>query len=328
MRRAAARIALCLLALAAAGGPAHAFDFGRSGDAPIAIDANRGVEWRREERVFIARGNARAERGDVTVNGDVLTAHYRRTDKGETRVHRLEAEGDVVVRSERATAFGDSGVYDVDKGVMVLHGKKLRLETPDQVVTARDSLEYWEKREMAVARGDARMESDRGTLTGDVLTARFRENDAGKRVIRRVDAFGDAVSKGPDGTVRGDHLVAHMTDGPNGRRTDRMDARGHVVVKTNGNIARGERGAYDPQKRMATLAGNVRVTQGESQLNGAYAVINMKTGVSRLYPVPPGEAGDRAGEKAPRVRGLLAPRDDRDAGKAPDASRTGGGDDE
>ncbi|MDZ7712400.1 MAG: hypothetical protein U5L06_04485 [Rhodovibrio sp.] len=50
---------------------------GGSGEGPLEIDASDGIEWRRDEQVYIARGNATASRGGVTVAGDRLIAHYR-----------------------------------------------------------------------------------------------------------------------------------------------------------------------------------------------------------------------------------------------------------
>jgi len=47
---------------------------------PIAITASDGIEWRQEERMVIARGNARAVRQNVTVTGDRLVAFYRPKD--------------------------------------------------------------------------------------------------------------------------------------------------------------------------------------------------------------------------------------------------------
>ena len=53
-----------------------------------------------------------------------------------------------------------------------------------------------------------------------------------------------------------------------------------------------------PDTGIARLAGNVRITRGQNQLNGAEAEVNMKTGISRLL------AGDGG-----RVQGLVVPND-------------------
>ena len=54
-------------------------------------------------------------------------------------------------------------------------GGHLKYETEKETVTARDSLEYWEDKKIAVARGNAvGIQGDRH-VEGDVLTAEFRD---------------------------------------------------------------------------------------------------------------------------------------------------------
>jgi lipopolysaccharide export system protein LptA len=76
-------------------------------------------------------------------------------------------------------------------------------------------------------------------------------------------------------------------------------------------VARAERGTYDVDTEMATLKGNVRLTRGKNQLNGAAAEVNMKTGVSKLHAAPGADG---------RVRGLLVP-EQRASATAAGASR-------
>ena len=82
---------------------------------------------------------------------------------------------------------------------------------------------------------------------------------------------------------------------------DRVDATGDVRVSTPKDFARGNSGIYYAGRELATLEGDVRITSGENQLNGGYAEVNLKTGVSRMLGGPPG-----SGE---RVRGLLIPQE-------------------
>jgi len=150
----------------------------------------------------------------------------------------------VRVRSQGQKAFGDRAVYHVEKGVFVLVGEHLRLETASAVITARDTLEYWNKRQLAVARGDAIAVADKGRLRADILTARIGQK--GGRGIRQIDAFGN------------------------------------VLVSNGAEIARGDEGVYNPNTGIATLCGNVRITRGKNQLNGECAEVNLITGISRL----------------------------------------------
>src|SRR5690606_23528953 len=129
---------------------------------PVEITARAGIEWRREENVVLARGNAQAVREGVTINADRLTARYRPRSgaapqapapsqdpgamSGSSEIYRVEAEGNVVIFTDTDRATGDRAVYDMDQAVMVMTGRDLSLTTPDQHLSARDSLEYWSAR--------------------------------------------------------------------------------------------------------------------------------------------------------------------------------------
>lgn len=217
------------------------------GEQPVTVEADQGIEWLRDQSMYVARGNARAVRGGVSVEADTLTALYREKD-GATDIYRLEALGNVVIRSAEQTGYGERAVYDVDEGVAVLLGstKPPRLVAKDETITARDSLEYWDKRRIAVARGDAVATKGTRTIRADTLIARFKEDRKGGLVATR------------------------------------MDAVGNVVITTPEDVARGDEGIYNVEREIATLSGNVRITRGKNQLNGQRAEVNLKTGISRL----------------------------------------------
>ena len=216
-----------------------------SSDGQVEINADDGIEWQRDTKAYIARGNARAERRGIEILADTLTAFYRDGhSKNGQRIFRIDADGKVLVQSTSEKAFGDKGVYHVDQSVFVLVGEKLRLETQSATITARDTLEYWDKRQLAVARGEA-------------------------------------IVVGSDGRLRADILTAHIAKGSN-RNIDQIDAFGNVLVSTGAAIAQGNEGVYNPETEIAILCGNVKITRGKNQLNGDCAEINLKTGKSRM----------------------------------------------
>ncbi len=225
---------------------AQSLNFG-SGDLPIEIDADNGIEWQQDSLVFVARGNARAARGEVRVLADELRAYYRKTNAGATEIWRLDAIGSVQIKSTEGTAYGDNALYDVDNSVLTITGKDLRLVSGQDWITARDQLEYWEKKQMAVARGDAVAKREDKKLNANVLAAYFRKNKKGQTGIYRVDAF-DAVK-----------------------------------VITDKDQASSDRGVYNVESGIATLTGSVKITRDNNVLNGCSAEVNLNTGVSKLH---------------------------------------------
>lgn len=246
-----------------------------SSNQPLEIEADQGIEWLRDQNIYVARGNARASRSGVTVHGDTLTARYRPKGDGGTEIYQLEATGNVRIVSPNETIVADRAIYDADQSVLVMTGKALKLTTRQDTITARDSLEYWEKRQLAVARGDAVATRDKKRIQADVLSAQLVEGADKELKLRRVDAFGD------------------------------------VDVRTDLEVAKGDKGVYQVERGLATLIGNVRITRGQNQLNGEMAEVNLNTGVSRLL------SGQNARARALMVPGQKAEPQKTEPGRKP-----------
>jgi lipopolysaccharide export system protein LptA len=256
------------------GAVAQSVDRLRESDQPLEINADDGIEWNRNDKTYIARGNARAASGDVEVLADMLTAYYREPaegEQGDTEIYLLEAIGNVRINSPEGAVYGDKGQYKLDEQVFVMTGQDLRLVSKEDVVTARDSLEYWEGQRKAVARGKAQATHEDKQIKADVLTANFQENPQGELEVHRIDAVGN------------------------------------VEILTAKEYARGREGTYFVDRELATLEGEVKITQGENQLDGNYAEVNMATGVSKLLGQRPGST-----EPPKQVKALVLPRATKD----------------
>ena len=226
---------------------AQALNFGSGGDDPIEVFADNGIEWQQDTLVFIARGNARAVRTNVTVFADELRAYYRERAGGGTDIWRLDALGKVRIKTPESTTYGEKAVYNVDKSVLVVSGGKVRLQTKTDTITAKRQLEYWEEKQMAVARGNAEAVREDKRLNADVLVAYFRKDKSQKSSIHRIEAFDK------------------------------------VKVSTPKDTAMSERGVYNVKSGIATLVGSVKVLRDGNVINGCSADVNLNTGISRMH---------------------------------------------
>lgn len=269
----------------------------RNDRSPITIEADKGVEWRQKEQVYVARGNATAVRGASKIRADVLTAHYRKAEKKDgakdagkapgkdggdkkkagdggkpggadasgspaSQIWKITAVGGVVITTENDRITGDRAVYLVKNGVFTLTGSKgVVIKSKDRTISG-SRIEYHAQALKAYVLGNAKViEKDR------------------KVYAKRFIAFLKKDEKGNS-------------------KLNRVKAEGDVVIITKNEIARGDRGDYDAEKRIATLTGNVKLTRGDNQLNGARAEVNFATGISRLL------SGGRK-----RVQVILVPRE-------------------
>jgi lipopolysaccharide export system protein LptA len=204
------------------------------------------------------------------VKADTLIAYYREKD-GKSEIFRLDANGNTVISSPTEKVVGASATYDMDKAVLVVRGggKPVVLTTQTDQVIANDTLEYWEHRRQAVARGGARAVRDKKQIQADTLTGEFKEGDKGALVLATSQAFGN------------------------------------VLLTTPTEVVTGERGHYNLETGIATLTGSVKITRSDNQLNGGYAQVNLNTGISQLFAQPPGQAA-QPGQRQ-RVQGLFVP---------------------
>ncbi|OYD82200.1 LptA/OstA family protein [Azospirillum tabaci] len=222
------------------------------GPNPVEVNADRAIEWHQDVRAYVARGNASAKRNDSTVYADVLTAYYREVPGKGNEVFQLLAEGNVRIVSPTQEVFGERGVYDVDKQVAVVTGRNLKLVTRTDIVTARDTLEYYEAKNLTVARGDA-------------VAVRIANGDR-----LRADILIGQLKKMPDGSTQ----------------MERIDGAGSVVVTTATDVALSDKLVYSVADETAVLLGNVKITRNDNQLNGDAAEMNMKTKVNRVIAGP------------------------------------------
>ena len=229
-----------------------------------------------------ASGNAQAVRGDVTVTADELVAHYKKSapssatapattaaalpanslEQGGGQLTELDAIGHVHIFTPTENAWGDKAVYSLGGKVLVLTGQHLRLTTPHDVITARDSVEYYTDAHKAIARGDALIVADDGrSISADVITGYL------------------ASGPSPAATAALD----------NAGSLQKVEAVGHVTIHTTQDTATGDAGVYLPPTGQARLGGNVHIIHGPNELAGSDALVNMKTGIATLLAAPGGQ---------------------------------------
>lgn len=266
------KFAYTLVAMLVAAPPAMAQGLNLGGSpgsapVPIQISASQGIEWSQQTNTVTATGNAKAIRGDVTVTADQLVAHYTPKQgassssaggngllgQGDTQLTELDAIGHVHIYTTTDNAWADHAVYLAAPQVLVLTGKNLRLTTPKDTVTARDSIEYYTGEHKAVARGDAHITSSDGhSISADVITGYFstQPGSSGNESLEKVDALGNVT----------------------------------IITKTD--QASGNSGVYVPSTGEARLGGDVHITHNGNHLTGSDALVNTKSGTATLMAAP------------------------------------------
>jgi lipopolysaccharide export system protein LptA len=274
-----ALVAIAFGALGVAAVHAQSLRFAPKGEQPVEVTADE-MELQQDSKRAIAHGHAKAIQGDVSVVADELIADYRTRPDGSNEVYRVFAQGNVTMKSTSETATGPAAVYDFDKQVLVLEGDPVSLVSADGKVSAHQALQYWSNEGVAVADGAAFAEDkNQHKLYGDKLIAFFRQ-------------AGNAKS--------GSGITGNRGD------INYVQGFGNVRMDTASEIIRAERGAYNIDNGLATLEGSVKVTQGQNQLSGGFATVNVKGGKSSVYGSA-AQAHQQPLKQNARVSALIAP---------------------
>jgi len=238
-------------------------------DQPIEILADNGIEWQQENEILIASGNAKASRDGVNVEAEVLRAYYRKKPGGGADLYRLDAAGGVKIYSGTDSITGQNAVYDFEQAILRVDGNKVVYKTGNDSITANRQMEYWERQQMAVARGNAIAVHDGKTVRADILKALFRKKKDGKSEVYVVEAFDN------------------------------------VLIVSEADRVRADRGIYKVDSGIATLTGNITITREDSILTGDQAEVNLNTGISKLLTVDTVQSEPK---KKKRIRGFIYPQ--------------------
>ena len=222
---------------------------------PIEIEADDALEWDREGKTYTAQGNAVATQGTTQLKAETLIADYREADDGSTQIWRLTAITGVILISEEGTAYGDRAVYKIDEAVAEMTGNDLRMENPDQIMTANQKFEYFTNANRFEASGDVVVDRGEDKLNADKIITFFKNDENGERVL------------------------------------DKLEAQGNVIITTPEEILKGRVGVYDPNTQIAELLGNVSIEREQNILTGSRATVDLETNISRLFGSP--AAGER-----------------------------------
>ncbi|MEQ9814351.1 MAG: LptA/OstA family protein [Azospirillaceae bacterium] len=222
------------------------------GDEPVEIEANGALEWLSNEQRYRATGGVRVRSGDVELRTGEITADYVEPEEGGQQITTVTASGGVRIETSDVIIIGTTGVYRLGDESFILTGDALSLETGTDLVTATESLEYYQQEGLAIARGNV--------------------------VVVRGDQ-----------QVEADEIVAELIDVEGSQELSVVEATGNVRVSSPDGVATAEVGIYDAIANIAQLAGTVRITRGQTQLSGDMAEVNLTTGVSRLISDPDGE---------------------------------------
>ena len=220
---------------------------------PIEITAENGIEWHKNEKKYIATGNARAKQGDLTVTSDRLEAYYKNSDKGEENIDIIKAIGNVKIKNKNAFIEGGKNAsYFLGKEYFIINGENIKLKSKENKLYANKKIEFWRLENIAVA-------------TGNAVAKKKNEYTIS---ANRLAWYLEIIGKEKDYKIK--KIIGFK----------------NVKIVSENEIAFSDKALYNDNTELCKLFGNVKLKRGNNFLTGDYAEVNLKSGISKLLPNP------------------------------------------
>ena len=123
---------------------------------PIEIFAEGGIEWDKNKKIYTAKKNAEAKKGELIINADILEAHYDEKKENNNEIKFLKAIGNVRINDGKTFITGGrNALYDIKKEHFIILGNNVKMTSQNDILSANIKLEFWQKKEIAIATGNA-----------------------------------------------------------------------------------------------------------------------------------------------------------------------------
>lgn len=222
----------------------------------MTVEADEALEWRRDDRLYIARGNAVVTTKDMVLKADIITAEYmENAETGNNRVMMMTGDGNADVLHQDVHGIADHITYNRNTDVLIMTRKNdtsiLRVTRGDDISEAEERIIY--------NRADGIITSIGNTFT--------------------------ALSDGRE--MRGEKSVTTLKD--DGKTVD------HIVIKGNVSViqplaeggtqqATGQKAVYNATTDIVIVTGDVVLLQKDNVIRGGKAVMRIGEGQSVVTP--------------------------------------------
>jgi lipopolysaccharide export system protein LptA len=221
----------------------------------LEIEASGFLEWNQENKSYIAKGDAIATQGERTIQADEIIAFYESEENRD--ITRIQAAGSVKFSDVSGSGYSDRLHYEMNTQTVTLNGNENYFESEEFIAQSSNQIQFNELNGILNLQDDAMIS--------------FSE-------ARKIEAQRLEIALSDDGNVT------------------TINAKGDVkLTEEAGRIAYSGSAFYEAENGNMTLSDSVEILDGNNQLRGDIAIINMETGYSKIL----------AGSENKRVTGKL-----------------------
>ena len=221
----------------------------------LEIEASGFLEWNQENKSYIAKGDAIATQGGRTIEADEIIAFYASEENRD--ITRIQAAGSVKFSDVLGSGYSDRLHYEMNTQTVTLNGNENYFESEEFTAQSSNQIQFNELDGILNLQDDAMISISEA---------------------RKIEAQRLEIELSDDGNVT------------------TINAEGDVkLTEKAGRIAYSGSAFYEAENGNMTLSDSVEILDGNNQLRGDKAIINVETGYSKIL----------AGSENKRVTGKL-----------------------
>ena len=218
---------------------------------PIEIYAEDSIEWHKNEKKYLALGNARASSGSMSLTYVRIEAFYDEKEGSDMDIKLIKAHNKVVITDKKLKIVGGKlAEYNLKKDYFSIFGQKLLLTSEDNRLKSNNKMEYWRQKGIAIATGNA------------------------------------TAIKGTEFIIKSEKLVWYVDEVEEKMNVKKILGFNNVSIRTNNEVAFSDKALYNRENGICKLFGNVKLQRGASFFTGEYAEVDLNKGISKLLPAP------------------------------------------
>ena len=221
----------------------------------LEIEASDFLEWNQENKSYIAKGDAIVTQGEHTIKADKIIAFYESEENRD--ITRIQAAGSVKFSNVSGYGYSDSLIYEMNTQTVTLNGNENYFESEEFIAQSSNQIQFNEINGILNLQDDAMISISQA---------------------KKIEAQWLEIELSDDGKLT------------------TINAEGDVkLTEEAGRIAYSSSAFYEAKNGNMTLSDSVEILDGNNQLRGDKAIINMETGYSKIL----------AGSENERVTGKL-----------------------
>jgi len=221
----------------------------------LEIEASGFLEWNQENKSYIAKGDAIATQGGRTIEADEIIAFYASEENRD--ITRIQAAGSVKFSDVLGSGYSDRLHYEMNTQTVTLNGNENYFESEEFIAQSSNQIQFNELNGILNLQDDAM-----------ISISEARKIEAQRLEIELSDE-GNVTTINAEGDVK--------------------------LTEKAGRIAYSGSAFYEAENGNMTLSDSVEILDGNNQLRGDKAIINVETGYSKIL----------AGSENKRVTGKL-----------------------